>query len=172
MLNESRGIDAVIICYTVNNSCSLWDRKTNSGFVSVATTHWHPDSLSALLEPCHQGESQGLHCTRENSRERVIASASIEKTVKEYSINITCKSLVDVHKESFLLTMREGTPTYSLIQDCYEEHVAVFEIRFHFIDRLDPKIEQQTQYSATTQLLIEMRQQMTNTYSAAETIIE
>lgn len=37
--------------------------------------------------------------------------------------------------------MREGATTYSLIEYGHEEHVTVFEIRFHFINGLDPESE-------------------------------
>lgn len=40
-----------------------------------------------------------------------------------------------------LLTMGEGAATHGFIQDRHEEHVAVFEIRFHLVNGLDPEIE-------------------------------
>lgn len=41
----------------------------------------------------------------------------------------------------FKLTVREGAATYSLVEYCHKEHVTVLEIRFHFIDGLDPESE-------------------------------
>lgn len=40
--------------------------------------------------------------------------------------------------------MREGATTHSFIEYCHKEHVTVFEIRFHFINGLDPKGESDT----------------------------
>lgn len=37
--------------------------------------------------------------------------------------------------------MGEGAATHGFIQDRYKEHVAVFEIRFHLVNGLDPEIE-------------------------------
>lgn len=38
-----------------------------------------------------------------------------------------------------LLTMREGASTHSFIEDRHKKHVAVFEIRFHFVNGLNPE---------------------------------
>lgn len=35
--------------------------------------------------------------------------------------------------------MREGASTHSFIENCHKKHVAVFEIRFHFVNGLNPK---------------------------------
>lgn len=37
--------------------------------------------------------------------------------------------------------MGEGAATNGFIQNRHEEHVAVFEIRFHFVNGLNPEIE-------------------------------
>lgn len=37
--------------------------------------------------------------------------------------------------------MREGAATHGFVQDRHKEHVAVFEIRFHLVNGLDPEIE-------------------------------
>lgn len=37
--------------------------------------------------------------------------------------------------------MREGAATHSFIEDCHKKHVTVFEIRFHFVNGLDPERE-------------------------------
>lgn len=37
--------------------------------------------------------------------------------------------------------MRKGAATHGLVQDRHEEHVAVFKIRFHLVNGLDPAIE-------------------------------
>lgn len=51
-----------------------------------------------------------------------------------------------------LLTMREGATTYSLVEYSHKEHVTVFEIRFHFINGLDPESERQTQTGLSQKL--------------------
>lgn len=43
-----------------------------------------------------------------------------------------------------LLTVREGATAHSLIKDRHKEHVAIFKIRFHFINGLDPGKERNT----------------------------
>lgn len=35
--------------------------------------------------------------------------------------------------------MREGASTHSFIKDSHKKHVAVFEIRFHFVNGLNPE---------------------------------
>lgn len=38
-----------------------------------------------------------------------------------------------------LLTMREGAATHSFIEYCHKKHVTVFEVRFHFVNGLNPE---------------------------------
>lgn len=51
-----------------------------------------------------------------------------------------CTSVNNLY-ELISLTVRKGATANSLIEYCHEEHVTVFEIGLHFINRLDPVIE-------------------------------
>lgn len=59
-------------------------------------------------------------------------------------MNITSTHLVYSHhfkSRISLLTMREGATTHSFIEYCHKKHVTVFEVRFHFVNGLNPEEE-------------------------------
>lgn len=74
-----------------------------------------------------------------------------------------CDRIIDV-----VLTVREGATAHSLIKDRHKEHVAIFKIRFHFINGLYPGKERHTtlipnrliREATATDLEFRARQQM------------
>lgn len=60
----------------------------------------------------------------------------------ENIMSITSTHLVywnDFKRRISLLTMRKGTATHSFIEYCHKKHVTVFEVRFHFVNGLNPE---------------------------------
>ena len=95
------------------------------------------DGSSALLKSCHQRQGQRLHCAENTSREQLFHNSSHTLPAQDAAQR---ESETDI-RSATSLTMREGAPTHGLVQDGHQEHVAVFEIRLHLIDGLDPERE-------------------------------
>lgn len=123
------------------------EKKNQTMEFSASHQHRHMHGSSALLKACHQREGQRLHCTKTTSREHSMTSYSY--------LCIRCKDCTSASIEirgsyrfnrrmGVLLTVREWATTYSLIEYRHKEHVTVFEIRFHFINGLDPERERNT----------------------------
>lgn len=126
------------------------------------TRQWKPvhhiktDNMSgssALLKACHQRKGQRLHCTKTTSREHSVTFSYHYLWCKECKSTSTESRDLYQFNRLILLTVRERAATYSLIEYCHEEHVTVFEIRFHFINGLNPEREGNTilQYEQVVQ---------------------
>lgn len=106
----------------------------------VEHERWMDDILySALLKARHQRQGKGLHCETDKQKEK-----TVNALIRKSHPMLTIKRGPWLQRQiSVVLTVGKRATAYSLVQYGHQEHVTVFEIRFHLINGFNPGIEKE-----------------------------
>lgn len=119
------------------------DKEPDNGVQSITSQQTHAWFFSTARSlPSERAPETPLHTKDKQRTFHYITFWLCRCVHNNFTENPRLKNLTRII--DVVLTVREGAAAHSLIKDRHKEHVAVFKIRFHFIDGLYPGKERNT----------------------------